>query len=171
MNYVNKFDRTKECSIQGNKAEASFKDLLINEGLHVREADMVEQRNHVDLIVNENNRKVRYEIKSRKKINRSDDQYQDSLIWIEIQNVRGDLGWLFGASDYIVFERNKDFVVVDREKLADFVTRTCNLRKVARHADEALYSRYQRFGRKDCLTLIRNEDIEKLAKKVYLKAA
>jgi hypothetical protein len=170
MNYVNKFDTNKACAIQGDKAENSFKNLLISEGLQVRDADTVEQRNHVDLIANENNQNVRYEIKSRKKISRSDDDYQDSLVWIEIQNVRGDLGWLFGASDYIVFERNKDFVVVDREKLADFVTRTCNLRKVARNAGEALYARYQRFGRKDCLTLIRNEDIEKLAKKVYLKA-
>lgn len=167
--YVNKFDTNKQCAIQGQKAEISFKDILIKEGFEVRDAPIEEQRNHVDLIVKDNNRNVRYEIKARKKINRADDSFQDELVWIEIQNVRGDMGWLFGASDFIVFERNKDFVVVDREKLADFVTRTCNLRKNAQYADEALYARYQRRGRKDCLTLIRNEDIEALAKKVYLK--
>lgn len=169
MTYVNKFDFNKQCAIQGTQAEKSFRDILVSQGFEVRDADGVEQRNHVDLISTENNKKIRYDVKARKKIGRSDGEYQDELVWIEIQNVRGDLGWLFGAADYIVFERDKDFAVVERQKLADFVQRTCNLRKIARNSSEALYCRYQRQGRKDCLTLIRNEDLEKLTKKNYLK--
>ena len=171
MAYVNKFDFNKQCAIQGTQAESGFREILVNQGFKVRDADGVEQRNHVDLISTENNKNVRYDVKARKKLGRGDNQYQDELVWIEIQNVRGDLGWLFGAADFIVFERDKDFIVVDREKLADFVQRTCNLRKIARYSDEALYCRYQRQGRKDCLTLIRNEDLEKIAKKIYLKTA
>jgi hypothetical protein len=167
--YVNKFDKGGNCSVQGSNAEKSFKDILISEGMSVRDASIQEQISHVDFIVTFNNQITRYEVKSRKKINRNDNDSQDELVWIEIQNVRGDLGWLYGASDYIVFEREKDFIVVDREKLADFITLKCNLRKIARRASEALYIKYQRWGRNDCLTLIQNSDIESLAKKIYLK--
>jgi Holliday junction resolvase len=167
--YVNKFDKNGTCSLQGINAEKTFKDILLSEGFSVREATLKEQMTHVDFIVTFNNQVTRYEVKSRKKINRNDNKFQDELIWIEIQNVRGDLGWLYGSADYIVFEREKDFVVVDREKLADFIALKCNLRKTARSASEALYIKYQRWGRNDCLTLIQNSDIESLAKKIYLK--
>jgi len=169
MSYVNKFDTTGECAVQGQNAEKSFKDILALDGYPVREATFKEQMTHVDFIVNQNNTNIRYEVKARKKISRQDDNCQDELVWIEIQNVRGDLGWLFGAADYIVFERDKDFLVVEREKLADFVKTNCNLRKQVYRGADALYSRYQRKGRKDCLTLIKNSDVESLAKRIIVK--
>jgi dipeptidyl aminopeptidase/acylaminoacyl peptidase len=167
--YVNPLDKNQECALHGERAEKSFKEILINEGFTVKDATVPEQKTHVDFIATKNNQITRYDVKARKRVNRQDDKYQDDLIWIEIQNIWGGLGWLFGASDYIVFEREKDFVVVDRQKLADFVTVHCNLRKNARYADEALYARYQRFGRKDCLTMIRGEDVQGLAKTIYSK--
>jgi hypothetical protein len=167
--YVNRFDKGGECSLHGHATEKTFKDILVAEGFPVREATMAEQMSHCDFIVDKNNKLIRYEVKARKRISRSDTEYQDDLVWIEIQNVRGDLGWLYGVADYVVFERAKDFVVVDRQKLADFVALTCNLRKQAFRPTEALYCRYTRRGRKDLLTLIKNEDIEKLAERIIVK--
>jgi hypothetical protein len=169
MAYVNKFDFNKQCAIQGNQAEEAFKEILLSRGFKVRDADGVEQRNHVDLISTENNKNVRYDVKARKKVSRSDEVYQDELVWVELLNVRGDLGWVYGSSDYLVFEREKDFIVVSREKLADFIQKTCNFRKEAQHSSDALYCKYQRKGRKDLITLIKNSDIESIAKEVIMK--
>lgn len=169
MSYVNQFDKAGECAAQGANAEKTFKDILIAEGGEVKEATFAEQMTHVDFIVNKNNAIFRYDVKARKRVSRNDSGYQDDLIWIEIQSVSGELGWLFGVADFIVFERALDFVVVERKKLENFVKVNCNFRKIAFTAKEALYCKYQRRGRKDCLTLIKGFDIEAIAKKIIKK--
>lgn len=167
--YINKFDRNGSCAIQGEKSENGYKNILISRGFIVRDATLAEQLKHIDLFVNYNGVEVGFEIKARKKINRSDSSFQDSLVWIEIKNVNGDDGWLFGQANYIVFEREKDFIVIDREKLVSFVMSTCDFTKTVCSAKEALYCNYQRKGRRDSITLIKNIDIESLAKKIVKK--
>jgi Holliday junction resolvase len=141
--YVNKFDKTKACAVQGQFAEKTFRDILVSEGFVVREADFKEQRSHIDLIATLNNKTLKYDVKARKKVSRQDNNYQDELVWLELINVAGNVGWLLGAADYIVFEREKDFVIVNREKLFEFVKVTCDLNKKAFYPQDALYARYK----------------------------
>jgi len=167
--YRNQRDVTGECSAHGHAAETVFRELLKAEGYTVTDATMEEQRNHVDFIATRNNSNTRFDVKARKKISRQDNNYQDEFVWVEILNVRGDKGWVFGGADFIAFEREKDFLIVRRDKLADFIQKTCNLRKQAFHPSEALYCRYQRRGRQDCVTLITAEDLVKLTERTILK--
>ena len=167
--YVNKFDHNKECALQGQKAERSFKDILISEGHSVREATRDEQMKHVDLVTTKDNKVTKYEIKARKKINRGDDDYQNRLIWVEFINVIGDVGWLYGAADKVSFESEKDFIVVDRLKLAAMAESKCNPFKRVNSASEALYKGYQRKGRKDIVSLVKESDIREIADRTINK--
>lgn len=82
-------------------------------------------------------------------------------IWVEMKNVRGDNGWLFGEAKTIAFDMPEltGFVVVDREELAmycrDNVDFSCLVSK------DAAYKRcYQRRDRKDLITKLVLSDLE-----------
>ena len=84
-------------------------------------------------------------------------------IWLEMKNVRGDRGWLFGEATTIAFDMPEltGFVVVDREELAkycrDNVDFSCLVAK-----DEAYKRCYQRRDRKDLITKLVLSDLEVL---------
>ena len=66
-------------------------------------------------------RVYRFDVKGMKKKNRWDNNFQDDIAWVEGTNVRGEPGWVKGKADYIVFERNKYWLLVDRQELFDHV--------------------------------------------------
>jgi hypothetical protein len=169
---------------RGQQVEEIFGNLLKAEGYPVRPAnDRENYADHIDFVVNQNNKRINYEVKARKKINRSDADVQDKYVWIEIRTVSGrdgqaHNGWIFGAADYIAFEREKDFIVVDRLKLLDFVAAKCNLRRKAFKAEDALYKSYERWNwnneteRKEFrgeMTMIEMKDVESLHHRLILK--
>lgn len=169
MAYVNSFDFNGLCSIHGHSTEDTFERLISEEG-EVRKATLEEQRNHIDFIVTDaNNKEIKYDVKARKKISRQDGLYQDEFIWVEMKNVRGDNGWLYGDADFIAFERENDFLIVDRISLVEVVKLKCNLKIDVSSPKEALYCHYQRRGRKDSLTLIKGGDILPIAVKIIEK--
>ena len=45
----------------------------------------------------------------------------DAWQWLEFRNPAGKTGWLYQASDFIVFERRKDFILVNRKSLVEWV--------------------------------------------------
>ena len=167
--FVHRYDKTGECGANGHRAEQVFAELLRKEGFIVRMATFPEQMASIDVIAEKNNQKVTFDVKSRKRVSRNDISVQDEFVWLEIKNTAGNLGSLFGTADRMSFEMEDSFVIVDRNKLIDFVKKKCNLRKIARTASEALYSNYSRAGRKDSLTLIKKEDVIKLAKRILQK--
>jgi hypothetical protein len=72
--------------------------------------------------------------------------------------VAGNQGWLYGASDYIVFERESDFVIVPRGNLVSLCERLVSNVTVDKSKD-CLYKKYSRKDRKDELSLIKMKDI------------
>jgi hypothetical protein len=99
------------------------------------------------------------DVKSRKKVKRADDKFNDELVWIEFANVQGRKGWLYGSSDIVAFERESDFLLVGRKPLAKLCERLCDLSQLNIAASMPLYTGYQRKGRKDLLSLIKITDI------------
>ena len=53
---------------------------------------------HIDIWVGANS----FDVKAAKKTNRSDLLPNYDIHWIELRNVHGDKGWLFGQADYMV---------------------------------------------------------------------
>ena len=103
---------------------------------------------------------LKFDVKGMKKINRRDDSTQDKFTWIEGTNVKGNPGWLKGRADYIVFERNEYWLMVNREELWDFVQE--KLKKNSYAEGKKPYHVYQRWGKKDKITLVPFTDIEGL---------
>ena len=155
----NKYDKTGECIESGLGAEQIFDQIAESKNLEVKNARRRENiHKHIDkYVTGENDKRVEtwsVDIKARKKTSRSDSDAQDEWIWIEFQNVRGNLGWLYGEADNIAFETQDSFVIVDRKSLIDYVENAVDMGKPVRKSFLAKYKTYQRAGRNDLLTMV-----------------
>tara|TARA_R100000995_G_C3408564_1_gene88275 strand:- start:114 stop:584 length:471 start_codon:yes stop_codon:yes gene_type:complete len=102
----------------------------------------------------------KFDVKGKKKVNRSDANSQDDIAWVEGTNVWGKPGWIKGKADYIVFERNDYWLVVDRKELYDHVVEKVKENGVQQ--GRGIYKVYQRTGRQDKITMVPFDNIEKL---------
>ena len=146
---------------KGKESEDLFKELMEDLGYIVNEATREENiKDHIDFYLKNNklNKSFSVDVKAQKKTNRSDSKVNDEWLWIEFKNVRGSLGWLQGKADKIAFERQIDFLMVDREKLKEFAFRKVENVDVDR-ASDAKYKFYSRRGRDDLLTQISVDDL------------
>ena len=143
----------------GIQAEISFTDVAKKKGYEVIHANKdANVYKHVDLYLTQNHSVTSVDVKARKKLSRRDDKYNDDFTWIEFKNVRGNDGWLCGKADKIVFEREKDFVLVNRDMLQRFCEQKVSEVFVST-SKEALYKKYQRPNREDVITLIKLDDV------------
>ena len=126
-----------------------------------QQQDMFE---HWDVSVNG----VRIDVKGMRKINRYDIQPQNLTNYIELQNVRGNKGWLYGMADYIAFETINKWIMVKRTKLIEFIDKKVQPTFVDK-ASNSLYKYYQREGRKDIITMVNNIDLVEISTKVLNK--
>jgi magnesium-transporting ATPase (P-type) len=90
----NRYDKTGECIQSGLGAEQIFDQIAESKNLEVKNARRRENiHKHIDKYVTQESKTWSVDIKARKKTSRSDSDAQDEWIWIEFQNVRGNLGW------------------------------------------------------------------------------
>ena len=146
---------------QGRRAEVCFKGLAERRGYTVIQTSAASNmREHIDFILARDDEpdKIAIDVKARKKVSRSSNEYDDENVWIEFNNVRGNLGWLYGKADKIAFERAFDFVLVDRESLREYCEATVSPVLVKSTA-EAIYKSFQREGRKDIISRVPMKDI------------
>lgn len=106
------------CYKIGKSAENRFAYLLGQRGwdiqLATEDQDILE---HWDIMASKGNEFRKIDVKARKRINRYDAQSQDNKIWVEITNVHGNIGWLFGEAQYIAFETLDGFILIEVCKL------------------------------------------------------
>lgn len=143
----------------GKLVEQGFIDLVVKpEHKVVRPTTEQDIEEHWDVEING----AKFDIKGAKKVNRGDDNINYDIHWVELKNVNGDPGWLYGLADYIVFEKKDEWLVVNRKKLLTFVDD--NLKFVMVNQPE-LYKMYTRYGRYDVITLVPTADLDKIATK------
>lgn len=160
MAYRNKYDTTGSSFELGQNAESNFVEAIQKTGAQITKSSKSDEFKHIDFYIQtSDNLKFSVEVKSRKKIKRKDSSVNDELIWIEFKNVRGMRGWLYGAADLIAFERENDFVMVNRKLLARLCEKLCDLTKLNVDVQMPLYTGYQRRNRLDLLSLIKMSDI------------
>lgn len=170
MAYRSRYDTNGEASALGASAEASFYQAAKSVGWHIEDAPKQDQFKHIDYYVETTNgSKISFEVKSRKKIKRSDNNLNDEYLWIEFKNVQGNRGWLYGKADCIAFERENDFLIVNRKSLARLCEKLCDLTKINTDVSLPLYTGYQRKGRNDLVSLIKISDILNQIKYSLLK--
>ena len=169
--YRNKFDTTGECSKDGYKAEKTFEELALERGYLPRKSTRAENIfKHVDYFLSGKSKagkkvEIKVDVKARKKSSRKDNKYNDEWTWIEFKNVQGKPGWVHGDADFIVFERENDFVFANRKELVEWLSKSRKIRydlPFVNLAKLAKYKIYQRRGRRDEITQVKMEDILKL---------
>ena len=152
LEYTNKFDTKGEARVNGYRAELGFKDALsVFFNAQIIKSTLQEEFSHVDY-----NCKMQFkvDVKSIKDPN---------TIWIELRNVQGESGWLYGDASHFAFERQKYFVMVRKDDLISLVHDLTKNEKVD-SPDDCLYKLYSRskYGRKDLLTKIKPEDLKEI---------
>jgi len=161
-NARNKFDKKDSLEL-GDNAERLFIILAVKQGWKISASSKDENIDeHWDYLIEKENELFKVEVKSQKRINRGDKDEQTQFTWVELRNVRGKVGWLFGKADLIAFEKEKSFILVKRLELLALVNKKVNLVAKVREAKDALYKIYTRIGRKDKLTLLPTKDIEEI---------
>jgi hypothetical protein len=171
MAYRNKYDKDGASFALGENAENSFVSAAKKNGMELVVASRQDEFNHIDFHVTHTHDQVKFsvEVKSRKKVKRADSSVNDDLVWVEFKNVRGSRGWLYGGADAVAFERENDFVIVDRKLLTRLCERLCDLTKLNVDVKMPLYTAYQRRGRQDIVSLIKMTDILTNIKHALLK--
>jgi len=103
-----------------------------------------------------------------KKYRREDPEPTDRLHWVELRNVNGKLGWLYGKAYYIAFETRNWWIVVRREDLVKFIEGVLDGWEITT-LKPMPYEIYQREGRQDLLTIIPTVDLLAIAERVDCK--
>ncbi len=161
-NSRNRFDKKDSLEI-GEHAEHVFILLAVKLGWKISASSKDENIDeHWDYLIENDGQEFKVEVKAEKRIHRHDDNAQAHYTWVEIQNVRGKVGWLFGKADLIAFGKESTFIFVKRLDLLALVNKKVDLVAKVRDPKDALYKIYRREGRKDKLTLLPISDIEEI---------
>jgi hypothetical protein len=171
MSYINKFDN-RGCHIIDKIASDLFMDMCLKKGVLYnkasRDEDMFE---HWDYRIEAKDIDWKIDLKGMKRINSKDTVVDDSLLLIELNNVNGDMGWVYGKADYIVFLIRGAFLFVKREKIVEYLEKNIDLdQEVCESTDDKKpYIMYQRkqTNRKDRFIYLPKREIVKLADKCW----
>ena len=149
-----------------NQSELRFKNICLSKNYKInkstREQDITE---HWDFKVNNS----LVDVKGAKRVSRSDQEYNYNIAWLEIQNVRGDIGWLKGKANFIALEQQDCYIIVKREDLLNWLRKKIINTKLVRNPKDALYRLYQRKNRKDIISMVKINDFIKDIKSWTLK--
>ena len=142
-----------------NIAEDNFKKEAIKRGYKIKKSDsQSDMYKHIDFYMSsEDSPPFSVDVKGRKKAARKSNSYDDVYTWVEFDNVRGNKGWLYGEADYIVFEQVNKYIFIDRENLLKYCLDSVEDDYV-NSSSQAIYKKYQRFGRKDVISRIKLSD-------------
>lgn len=98
---------------------------------------------------------VKYDVKGLKRMSRGG-QLDENNHWIELRNVNGKTGWLYGRADFFAFETQNYWVCVNKYTLQEFIAE----RVIKEFTDQPThYKLYRREGRQDMCTLIPTIDL------------
>jgi len=154
--------RFEESMEIGRNAEQRFAATLTNPKFPTDEEDINEHWDVMDSMG------YRYDVKAMKKYRREDPEPTDRLHWVELRNVNGKLGWLYGKAYYIAFETRNWWIVVRREDLVKFIEGVLDGWEITT-LKPMPYEIYQREGRQDLLTIIPTVDLLAIAERVDCK--
>jgi hypothetical protein len=150
---------------QGRPAEEAFAAKARARGYLVEKSTKQEDCNeHFDWILQVSNTltTIRVDVKSRKKLNRRDENPNDAFVWVEFKNGEGDPGWLYGGADWIAFEQEGCWLICDREELRKYAESVVDFDEFAREGPKLgvhkLLQR-QRTNRHDLTTTLNTVEV------------
>jgi hypothetical protein len=103
------------------------------------------------------------DVKGIKKNKRKDKEVDDSIHWVEIQNVRGNKGWIYGNAEYIAFRTLSQIIFVKTKVLQRWSEKYVDCNKLVHNNPNACYIAYQRWQRQDIVYKIPTKDLIKIS--------
>ena len=110
---------------------------------------------------------LKFDVKARKRINRTDHEFQDTYTWIEGTDIKGNPGWVKGQADYICFELEKHWLIVRRLNLMNFILDRLEINGFRQ--GRGIYEIYTRPNAKDKITLAIVDDLARLEGSIKLE--
>lgn len=145
---------------RGDHAEKLFVKIAKNRGWGVVPATQSEDmREHWDFMIVKDSQRVKVDVKSQKKIHKRDFEPSDTYTFVELKNVNGRQGWLYGKADMIAFEFEGYFINVPRARLVKWIDENVNDKFFS---EPMPYYKFSRATRDDVLVLVPIEDLIEL---------
>lgn len=156
----------KEFLTVGKEKEAEFARVLWEKlGGEIRLASEYDDiYGHVDIYWKD----YGIDVKALKKTSRGDNCANENIHWIELRNVTGKKGWVFGDADYIAFELEDYWVLVTPKKIIKLLEQKVTNFDIVNDSS-LLYRYYQRSGREDIIVKIKTIDLLVIANKILDK--
>jgi hypothetical protein len=107
------------------------------------------------------------DVKGLRKPCRSENLPDENFHYVELKNVQGNLGWLYGEADVFAFELQHSWVIVQKDLLQEFIKEKCS-HKTKVDSPE-LYKLYTRHERKDVITLVKSLDLCQISREIVKK--
>ena len=112
-------------------------------------------KRHIDFWWNSPKKgKIGIDAKGRKKDSRSDKKFNDDIQWIEMYNVNGENGWVYGDSEYIAFRTSKNIVFVPTIKVKEYGEKIVEGKDILygiKNKPKEFYKPYCRDGNKEVI--------------------
>ena len=158
------FDNTVQNFLkEGKKKETEFAKLLEGAKSSSRNQDINE---HWDIKLE---REIKIDVKGMKR-NRRNGDFDENIHWVELKNVQGKNGWLYGQATHFAFETSSYWVIVEKMSLQRLVSELCKSKERTDNVSDALYKLYSRSGRKDLITKIKTLDLCSIAESMIKKS-
>lgn len=147
------------CHDYGTKAEKKFAQKHLSNIVYSnKKQDMYDHWDVSGKLNNIDNENKLFDVKTTKRLNHSKEIGVMDSVWVEGKNIHGNKGWIYGIADYIVFEREETWMVVDRKELLDLTLK--KLKENNYKKGKGVYLIHTRFGRKDKVTKVLFDDIK-----------
>ena len=155
---------TARTTAMGVAAERYFYDICRGRRYAVRPATSYENRvEHFDFEV----QGMRIEVKAMKAPRRGM-RPDPNIIYVELRNVDGGRGWLYGSADYIAFEQRGGFLMVQRRelvRLAEHMAVRCRKARVS----GVYHTLYSRANRADLVLVLHIDDVLRMRNTWFLR--
>lgn len=155
MNYKKNFEKYKI-------RESDFSDKIRELGKITPSTKEEDINEHWDIKL-----ETKYDVKAIRKVNRYDNETNENIHWVELKNVNGKHGWLYGEADKFAFELDDYWLIVDKHVLQDFISKKC--RDKEKTKTPQLYKLYTRDKRRDIITLVKTIDLIYISEGMIIK--
>lgn len=161
------FEKEYKIGFSKEKELITLLNKLNNKNLTIEESTQSEDiYDHIDFKINKT---YNIDVKSLKKKQRSDTNFQEEEHFVEIKNVNGNTGWAYSQkTDFFAFETFDYWLFVSKEKLQNLVKE--KVEKVfVDDVYNCLYKLYSRPNRKDIITKVKTIDLMAISDEIIKK--
>lgn len=151
------------CFKYGKDAEKRFADKYLKNIIYpTKQQDIYEHWDVEGTLNYIDNNKYKFDVKSSGKLKDSTEDNIINSVWVEGTNISGNCGWVKGKADYIVFEREETWFVINRKELLDLTMK--KLKENNFKKGRGIYLIHTRNGRKDKVTQVLFQDMKTVNK-------